>query len=298
MNIDRIKGKEMEEVLCPTCDNKANKELIYMHDNGVGFYKCLNCNIEYASPRLMEKELLSLYEGDDWKTLSDYDNWTYKKWKETKGPRFHLVQQNINLIKKFINSGGSILDVGCDIGLTVKSLEKNGYYSEGVEISSVGAKIAKEKTGITVHNIQLENYQSDIKFDGVLLLDVLEHLYDPIKVLTECGGHMKQGGYIFIHVPHHGGISTRFKRFLHRMGIKKGYKHFGFPAHIYNFDKRSLKAILARSGFETLHYESWPSAITNGKVNIFNYLPITIIKKLALSDYIICVAQKKYIIRI
>ena len=42
----------------------------------------------------------------------------------------------------------------------------------------------------------------------------------------------------------------------------------------------------------TLHYESWPSAITNGKVNIFNYLLVKIIKKLALSDYIICVAKK------
>jgi len=292
VNIDRIKGKEMEEVLCPTCSNKASKELIYMHDNGVGFYKCLNCNIEYASPRLVEKELLSLYEGDDWKTLSDYDNWTYKKWKETKGPRFHLVQQNINLIKKFINSGGSILDVGCDIGLTVKSLEKNGYYSEGVEVSSIGAKIAKEKIGAKVSNLELKDYNSNIKFDGVLLLDVLEHLYSPIEVLSQCGDHMKQGGYIFVHVPHHNGISASFKRFLHKIGAKKGYKHFGFPAHIYGFDKKSLKEILAKSGFEALHYESWPSALTNGKVNIFNYIFVQIIKKFALSDYIICVAKK------
>ena len=132
MNINRIKGKEMEKTSCPTCGPKANKQLIYMHDFGVGFYKCLNCNIEYASPRLVEKELLSLYEGDDWKKISDYDNWTYEEWKETKGLRFHLIQQNIKLIKKFIKPGASILDVGCDIGLTLKSLEKNNYYSEGV----------------------------------------------------------------------------------------------------------------------------------------------------------------------
>jgi len=293
MQIDRIKDKEMEEVFCPTCGNKTSKELIYMHDNGVGFYKCLNCNIEYASPRLVEKELLALYEGDDWKELSAYDNWTYDYWKESKGHRYPLVKQNVELVKKYLSKGSSILDVGCDIGLTVKSLEENGFYSEGVEISTISATIAKEKTGIKVHNMELKSYKSSNKYDGVLLLDVLEHLYNPVKVLTECYSHMKQGGYIFIHVPHHGGISVRFKRFLHKIGLKKGYKHFGFPAHIYNFDKRSLKAILARSGFETLHYESWPSAITNGKVNIFNYLPITIIKKLALSDYIICVAKKR-----
>ncbi len=285
-------NNKYEKVNCPSCDGYSRKELIHKRDDDIGFYKCLHCNIEYASPRLIEEELLKLYEGDGWKDLSKYDDWAYENWKNNKEFHYYLVQENINLVKKFLNKGSSVLDVGCDIGLTVKSLEENGYYSEGVEISSVGAKIAKEKTGITVYNMQLENYKSDTKFDGVLLLDVLEHLYDPIKVLTECGDHMKQGGYIFIHVPHHGGISTRFKRFLHKKGLKKGYKHFGFPAHIYAFDRKSLKAILAKSGFETVHYESWPSSITNGKVNFLNYIFVHIIKKLALSDYIICVAKK------
>jgi len=285
-------NNKYEEVNCPTCNSKAKKELIYRREDGIGFYKCLDCNIEYASPRLIETELLKLYEGDDWKDLSKYNDWTYQNWKDSKGTHYYLVKENIKLVKKFLNKVSSVLDVGCDIGLTVKSLEENRYYSEGVEISSVGAKIAKEKTGIKVHNMELGSYKSEVEFDGVLLLDVLEHLYNPIKVLKECASHMKIGGYIFIHVPHHGGISTRFKRFLHKKGLKKGYKHFGFPAHIYAFDRRSLKAILTKSGFETVHYESWPSSITNGKVNFFNYIFVHIIKKLALSDYIICVAKK------
>jgi len=243
------KIQRMEGVNCPTCESNTNNTLIYKRDDGIGFYKCLNCNIEYASPRLIEKELLQLYEGDDWKDLSKYDNWSYENWKNNKEFHYYLVQENVKLVKKFLNKGSSVLDVGCDIGLTVKLLEENGYYSEGVEVSSVGAKIAKEKTGITVHNMQLRDYQSDIKYDGVLLLDVLEHLYDPIKVLTECGSHMKEGGYIFIHVPHHGGISVKFKRLLHKIGLKKGYKHFGFPAHIYNFDKKSLRVMHKKSRF-------------------------------------------------
>ncbi|MBT3175222.1 MAG: class I SAM-dependent methyltransferase [Lentimicrobiaceae bacterium] len=282
----------MEDVDCPTCGIQAKKQLIYKKDDGVGFYQCLSCNIEFASPRLIESELLKLYEGDDWKDLSKYNNWTYENWKNNKENHYYLVQENIKLIKKYLDKKSSVLDVGCDIGLTVKSLEENGYYSEGIEISSIGSKIAKEKTGINVHNIQLENYHSDIKFDGLLLLDVLEHLYNPIKVLKHCASHMRKDGYIFIHVPHHGGLSARFKRFLHKRNLKKGYKHFGFPAHIYNFDKKSLKVILEKSGFKTIHFESWPRSITNGKVNFFNYIFTQIIKKLALSDYIICVAKK------
>lgn len=143
-------NNKYEEVNCPTCNSKSKKELIYRREDGIGFYKCLDCNIEYASPRLVEKELLQLYEGDDWKEISSYDNWSYGNWKDNKETHYYLVQENVSLVKKFLNKGSSILDVGCDIGLTVKSLEENGYYSEGIEISSVGAKIAKEKTGIRV----------------------------------------------------------------------------------------------------------------------------------------------------
>ena len=282
----------MEKVNCPTCGADTGRKLIYQKDDGVGFYKCLGCDIEFASPRLVEEELLNLYEGDNWKDLSKYDSWSYEKWKNKKELNYYLVQENINLVERFLPNGSSVLDVGCDMGLTVKGLEEKGYYSEGVEVSSIGAKIAKEKTGIKVHNIELKNYRSNIEFDGVLLLDVLEHLYSPVEVLKQCANHMKRGGYIFIHVPHHDGISARFKRWLHQKNLKSSYKHFGFPAHIYNFNRKSLKVMLAKAGFEVCHYESWPSAITNNKVTIFNYLPVKLIKKLALSDYIICVARK------
>ena len=294
MNNITLKNKllKMESVNCPTCGADSRKKLIHKRDDDISFYRCLQCDIEYASPRLVESELLLLYEGDTWRDLSEYDNWTYKNWKDGKGQHYYLIEQNVKLVKKYLNKGSSVLDVGCDIGLTVKSLEENGFYSEGLEVSTVGAKIAKEKTRIKVHNMELGHYKSEIKFDGILLLDVLEHLYNPVKVLTECNDHMRQGGYIFIHVPHSNGLSTRLKRFLHMKGLKKGYKHFGFPAHIYAFNKRSLKAMLAKSGFETIHYESWPRSVTTGKINIFNYFVIKILKKFSLTDYIVCVAKK------
>ena len=117
-------NSKYEKVNCPTCESNTNNTLIYKRDDGIGFYKCLNCNIEYASPRLIEKELLQLYEGDDWKDLSKYDNWSYESWKNNKELHYYLVQENVKLVKKFLNKGSSVLDVGCDIGLTVKLLEE------------------------------------------------------------------------------------------------------------------------------------------------------------------------------
>jgi len=290
--MDSFQG-QLEHVSCPTCGPNSKRKLIFQRADGISFYNCLQCNIEYASPRLKEDELLNLYEGDGWRDKSYYENWTYENWKKEKGKDYYLVQENINLAKKFLKPGSSILDVGCDIGLTVKALEENGYYSEGVEVSTIGSKIAAEKTGIKVHNMKLESYQSDTIFDGVFLLNVLEHLYDPIQLLKECGDNIKQGGYIFLHVPHHKGLGTQYKKYLHKKGIKHDYRHFGFPAHIYAFDQKSLTKMLDKAGFEAIHFESWSNILTRGKVNIFNYFLVQLIKKFSLSDYIVCVAKKR-----
>jgi len=280
-------------VFCPTCGPNEERTVIFERKDGINFYNCSNCNIEYASPRLVESSLLNLYEGDSWRDTSYFENWTYQNWKKEKGKDYFLVQENIKLAKVFLNPGSSILDVGCDIGLTVKALEECGYYSEGIEVSKVGSKIAKEKTGIKVQNLKLEDYKSDKKFDGVFLLDVLEHLNDPVQVLIECANNLTRGGYIFLHTPHHRGISTRYKKYLHKKGLKNDYKHFGFPEHLYAFDKKSLKKMLDKVGFETLHFESWPNQLTRGNINIFNYCIVKLIKMFSLSDYIVCVGKKK-----
>jgi len=288
----KIIQDDFENVTCPVCGPSAERSIIFERQDGINFYNCMRCNIEYASPRLIESSLLNLYEGDSWRDKLYYKNWSYEDWNKDKGKDYYLVQENLKLVKKFLKSGAFVLDVGCDIGLTVKKLEENGYYAEGVEISNIGSRIAKEKTCIKVQNVELENYQSNIKFDGVLLLDVLEHLNNPLKVLKECADNLKHGGYIFIHTPNHRGLGTRYKKYLNKKGLRKDYNHFGFPEHLYAFDKKSLKEILNKSGFDVIHFESWSNKLTRGKVNILNYIFVKLIKVFSLSDYIICVARK------
>ena len=65
-------------------------------------------------------------------------------------------------------------------------------------------------------------------YDGLLLRAVLEHLYDPIDVLKDCAKVIRKDGLIFIDVPHYKGLSTRYKKFLHRLGVKKTTSTLGF----------------------------------------------------------------------
>ena len=288
---DRFEDKELEDVGCPTCGENVEKKLIHKYRN-ISFFCCQSCNINYATPRLVEKELLKLYEGDDWENYDNYSTWNFHDWINSDSPSFHLSRLNLELVENFLPKGSRILDVGCNIGLNIRLLNENGYPSKGVEVSSIGSKIANEIIGVDVENLQLKDCNYHKKFDGVMLMDVLEHLYQPLETLKEINSALKPPGYVFIHVPHHAGISTRWKKFLHKIHYKKSFKHFGFPAHLYGFDKTSLEKILHAAGFEAIHFESWPNALTTNKINIFNFMFIKILRKFALTDYILCVAKK------
>lgn len=291
MQLEKFNHKELEEVGCPTC-KKSSRSLLHKYSK-ICFYRCSSCDLEYASPRLKERDLIDLYQGDDWRIYSDFANWNYDKWLRDKDKTFHLVNLNLELVSNFIDNKSNILDVGCDIGLTVRMLNENGFNCEGIEVSEISTKIANEIVKANVKNTSLASYKSKIKFDGILLRAVLEHLYNPVNVLEDCAKNLKKGGLIFIDVPHSRGISTRFKKFLHKIKIKKDYRHFGFPAHLYSFNKKSLTAMLDKAGFDPIHFESWPKALTNGKVSFLNYYLVMLQRRFCLTDYINVVARKR-----
>jgi len=289
--VERFKDKKLESICCPTCGPKAQKKLLHLYE-GIGFYCCKSCNLNFASPRLIESELHKLYEGDDWRGYDNYKNWNYVNWVESNELSYRISRLNLKLVERFLKKDSRILDVGCDIGLNIKLLNENGYPSKGVEISSISSRIANEIIGVKVENTELKDFSYQEKFEGVMLMDVLEHLYDPIAVLKDINIRLNNQGLIFINVPHHAGISASWKKFMHKIKFKKSFKHFGFPAHLYGFDKQSLNKMLSKSGFKVLHFESWPRALTRGRLNVLNYFFVNLIRKFALSDYIICVAKK------
>ena len=104
----------------------------------------------------------------------------------------------------------------------------------------------------------LEDFNPGYRYEAMVIWDVLEHVYNPIGLIERCGRLMNNGGYLFIQVPNFKGISNRYKSFLCRSGLKKsGFKHFGFPWHIYSFSRESLVNILSAEDFEPLFFESW-----------------------------------------
>jgi len=284
----------IEDAACPLCvERNSSAQLIFKNRDGIGFYKCLGCNLMFASPRFTEESLLKIYENKAFADLSMYDKWSYEEWRQSSSRSYNIEQQKILLVKRYLPEKSRLLDVGCGTGLFVLEANQSDFLCEGIEPSMRLSGICRNVLKVPVSTAQIEDYNPAYKFNGIVIWDVLEHLYDPVRVLRRCRELLEPDGFLFLQVPNHKGISNSYKTHLYSLGLKKNnFKHFGFPWHVYSFDRKSLSVLSRQAGFKPLLFESWSHLLKDGKTGSLSQIIINLTKQSCLSDYIVCVAQK------
>jgi len=285
---------QLEHVSCPTCDEPQMPKLIFTMKNGVGIWKCPDCEILYASPRFSEASLLRIYESEKFlnrQTISELEDWFYSYWKASQCRSYITTSLVVSLVKEYIDQGCRLLDVGSAMGYFVYESIMQGYKTEGIEPSKMLVDLARKKLNLSLHNCSINSFVTTHKFSGIILWDVLEHVYSPMDLLRQCGRFVEPDALLFIQVPNYFGISDRFKSFLHRVYLKNNdFKHFGFPWHVYSFNRNSLTKMLGKSGFKPIRFESWSHNLKEGKSGLLARSD-DFLKKYCLSDYIVCIAR-------
>lgn len=148
-------------------------------------------------------------------------------------------------IEKMVASlkpGAMVLDIGCGAGSVSSELVKRGFRVDGLDIQE-GAVIAAQAKGLNASVFDFQNAPlpyEESRYGCVLLLDVLEHLYDPLFTLVEAKRVLSIQGMIVISLPLHFDIIQRL-RILFGKGIVS-YDNFVYGREVadkvkpYNYD--------------------------------------------------------------
>jgi len=111
---------------------------------------------------------------------------------------------------------GCVLSVGCGAGVTEAELVKKGIKVVGIEINHEAAIIARQH-GIRV--LEGDASQIDVStagnaFDCLIYADILEHLPDPVAVLSKHIAQLKKNGTVIISTPNFRHYSVLWQLFV------------------------------------------------------------------------------------
>jgi len=96
-----------------------------------------------------------------------------------------------------------ILDVGCGGGLLSEPMTRLGASVVGLDASDKNINVAKlhalkNKLKINYLCTSPENYKTDIKFDVILNMEIVEHVEDIDLFLRSCSKFLRKDGIMFI----------------------------------------------------------------------------------------------------
>lgn len=152
------------------------------------------------------------------------------------------------IIEKYCK-GQSLLDLGCGEGLITSKLRGNFKKIVGVDGTKSQIMIAKKKyPDIEFINSAIEDFDTNHKFDCILLISILEHVEEPFSILRLAKKWVKKGGQIHIQVPNGYSLNRRLGKI---MGILENetqlHKHDKDLGHRRMFDMKSLLKLVNSS---------------------------------------------------
>lgn len=223
---------------CAVCGGEETRTL-YVKE-GYPIARCARCGLVYATPRAPAARILGRYSRD-------YFWHEYLPSLGVVEGRFHLERFDaryrplLDAIAARV-SGRRLLEVGCGAGFFLKSAERAGWSATGIELSEEAAGFAEEHLHLRVHRVRAEEMPlPPASIDAAVMLDVIEHLFDPRAVLQAIAHALAPGGLLVVATPNFDSLSRQL--------LGPAWAVLNPLEHVYYFHVASLRRLLAASGF-------------------------------------------------
>ncbi len=248
----------MEKVflICPICKNNKFKLGIDIFDDRYGEpnqYKlssCLKCNHISTFPRLKEEELSNLYSKYYPRKDTDISEIVRNSQKvKRKISAFKRWLQGVNNQGQYLTKpNDKILDIGCGDCQSLIEAKLLGATVYGVD-PDVNIKNISRRLSINVHIGSItEDIFPGVKFNLIILNQVLEHIPDPNKLIKILSKKLSSNGKIFISSPN---VNSFYRKLFNKKWI-----NWHIPYHLNHFNKENLKKMFKSNNLKILSYRT------------------------------------------
>jgi len=149
--------------------------------------------------------------------------------------------------------GASLLDMPCGDGMLTAMLAPSFKRVVGADASATHLARAQERLpGVQFHHDLIEDLDLNERFDTVTMLNVLEHVADPVSVLKKAAGFLADDGVLIVHVPNAQAVNRKIAVLMGTLESCEELSPFDInvAGHRRSYDLAGLRADVAASGLK------------------------------------------------
>jgi 2-polyprenyl-3-methyl-5-hydroxy-6-metoxy-1,4-benzoquinol methylase len=147
---------------------------------------------------------------------------------------------------------GTVLDVGCAGGRFVELAAEAGYDAFGIDMQQAPVREGREQRGLNLRTCPPNEIPAELPaLNVVTLWNVLEHVSQPIKLLSAIEQALDSGGIVLVDVPN---FAFRLLQWRLKGITRPDHQRFMPQEHINHFTQATLSRVLEAAGLRPVAF--------------------------------------------
>lgn len=234
-------------IICKSQNPKNFKILTRSTRQGEGLWKkCINCGLVINFKGVNPKQHNHFYKKKYFE-INSLKRGSYLSADKHFQMRLPSVKQKSLNIKKFINKKMDVLEIGSASGELAYCLNKHVKSYTCFELNPEYVDFINNQLSIKAYSNDFMNVKLKKKYDLIILINTLDHLYNPDIYMTKIKKILKKNGLLYLEIPNDNQImnsefippyNNNFSKFMYQV------------AHYYSFNKKTIVKYLNKYNFK------------------------------------------------